>query len=92
MREEFHNTFLKIVLEVLRLSGETPHMPKPNPAPIPDLEAKKMMIDCGLTLRVVAQRAKTPYTKASEVLNGRRVCAETLRRLRGVIEKEAARA
>lgn len=60
------------------------------PHPIPDLESKRKMLEHGLTLRRVAKRADVPYTKASEVLNGRRVCAETLRKLRKAIAKEAA--
>jgi predicted transcriptional regulator len=59
------------------------------PLPVPDTESKKLMVEYGLTLRTVAERAGVPYTKASEVLNGRRICAETLRSLRKAITQEA---
>jgi hypothetical protein len=39
-----------------------------------------------LDLRWVASRAKVPYTSASEILTGRRVCPPALHRLSTVIE------
>ena len=52
----------------------------------PFRNVKAKMVSKGLSLEVVAKKAKVPYTMASEILCGRRNDADRLQRLSTVIE------
>jgi transcriptional regulator with XRE-family HTH domain len=53
----------------------------------PFRNVKATMVSKGLTLEVVARRAKIPYTMASEILCGRRNDEKRLQRLRTIVEQ-----
>lgn len=53
----------------------------------PFRNVKAKMVSKGLSLGVVARKAKVPYTMASEILSGRRNDVQRLQRLSAVIDQ-----
>lgn len=51
---------------------------------------RDQMLASGLKLEWVATRAGVSYSRASEVLNGRRISPKTLQKLSRVIQRAAA--